>query len=114
MRNERAGITLIEVIVAILLFSTGALGLAATSAVITRQMTMSLLRSRSANLARERNEKAHATTCDRLSSGQETRDGIRASWTIAGGQAVMMDQRLERRTASSTREDRFLSAVPCD
>lgn len=114
MRNQRTGVTLIEVIVAILIFSTGALGLAATSAVITRQMTMSLLRSRSANLARERNEKTHATSCDRLSGGDETRDGIRASWTIAGGQAAMVEQRLERRTANSIREDRFLSAVPCD
>jgi prepilin-type N-terminal cleavage/methylation domain-containing protein len=114
MRTRRDGVTLVEVIVAILLFSTGALGLAATSAVITRQMTMTLLRSRSANLARERSEKAHASNCAGVSSGQETRDGIRSSWTVTTGGAVMIDQQLERSSTSSTRTDRFLSAAPCD
>lgn len=114
MRNERAGVTLVEVIVAILLFSTGALGLAATSAVISRQMTMTLLRSRSANLARERNERAYAADCAGISSGTETRDGIRSSWTITGGRAVLIDQQLQRPSTNGLRSDRFLSAAPCD
>ena len=114
MRNERTGVTLVEVSVAILLFSTGALGLGATSTVITRQMTMTLLRSRAANLARERNEKAHSSNCGAISSGQETRDGIRSSWTVTGGRAVLLDQHLERSSTSSLRTDRFLSAAPCD
>ena len=113
MRKERAGVTLVEVIVAMLLFSTGAIGLAATSAVITRQMTMTLLRSRSANLARQRNEKAHASDCA-ISSGQETIDGIRASWIATRGRAIMIDQQLERPSTNSVRIDRFLSAAPCD
>ena len=114
MRIERTGLTLIEVIVAILLFSTGALGLAAASAVITRQMTTSLLRSRAANFARERSEKAHAANCSVLSSGEESRDGIRASWTISPGHVATIDQRLERSTRTAIRTDRFISAIPCD
>ena len=114
MRIERTGLTLIEVIVAILLFSTGALGLAAASAVITRQMTTGLLRSRAASLARERNEKAHAANCSALSNGEENRDGIRASWTISQGQVATLDQRLERSTRTAIRSDHFISAIPCD
>jgi Tfp pilus assembly protein PilV len=113
MRIERSGLTLIEVIVAILLFSTGALGLAAASAVIARQMTTSMLRSRSANFARERSEKAHAANCSLLSSGEESRDGIRATWTISQGQVATIDQRLERSTRTSVRSDQFISAIPC-
>jgi prepilin-type N-terminal cleavage/methylation domain-containing protein len=114
MRIERSGVTLIEVIVAILLFSTGALGLAATSAVITRQMTTSLHRSRSSNLARERDEKAHAAGCAAVSSGEETRDGIRATWTVSRAEITTIDQVLERPAASAVRADRVFSAVPCD
>ena len=114
MRIERSGLTLIEVVVAILLFSTGALGLAAASAVITRQMTSSLLRSRSASLARETAEKAHAAGCSRLSSGQEDRDGIRATWTFSQGPAATLDMNVQRSTRTAVRFDHFVSAVACD
>ena len=114
MRNQRSGLTLVEVIVAMLVFSTGALGLAATSAVITRQMTTSLSRSRSAAFARERSETAHSMSCGGISGGEETRDGIRASWTVVQGDLVTLDQQLERSTRTSTVTDRFLSAVPCN
>ena len=45
---------------AMLLFSVGALGMAAASAAITRQMTVSLLRSSAAAIARTRDEELHA------------------------------------------------------
>jgi prepilin-type N-terminal cleavage/methylation domain-containing protein len=114
MRSARFGLTLIEVIVAMLLFSTGALALAAGSAAITRQMTVSLLRSRASAYARTREETAHATGCAGISSGSETRDGIRATWTVSTGTSVTLDQFLERRTIISQQTDRFLSAIPCD
>ena len=113
MRNKQSGVTRVEVIVAILLLSTGALGLAASSAVITRQMTINLLRSRSANIARERSERAHAAACSGLSGGNETKDGIRASWTVSTGPVATIDQDLERRSRNEMHFDRFLSAVPC-
>jgi prepilin-type N-terminal cleavage/methylation domain-containing protein len=111
---KRAGLTLIEVIVAMLLFSTGALALAAGTATITRQMTVSLLRSRSAAFARTRSESAHARGCSGIASGSETRDGIRSAWTISGSTAVTLDQLLERRGIGRLETDRFLSTIPCD
>jgi Tfp pilus assembly protein PilV len=110
---KRTGLTLIEIIAAMLLFATGALGLAATSAIITRQMNADLARSRSAAFARERSEKAHAAGCGAFSGGTESREGISASWTVAGINAVSMDQQLERSSMRSLQSDRFLSAVPC-
>jgi prepilin-type N-terminal cleavage/methylation domain-containing protein len=114
MSSPRAGLTLIEVIVAMLLFSTGALALSAGSAAITRQMTVSLLRSRASAMARSRDEAAHATGCAGISSGSETREGIRATWTVSSGTTATLDQLLERRAISSQQTDRFLSAIPCD
>ena len=114
MRSPRPGLTLIEVLVAMLLFSTGALALAAGSAAITRQMTVSLLRSRASAMARARDETAHATGCAGIGSGSETREGIRATWVVSPGAIATLDQFLERRAISSQRTDRFLSAIPCD
>ena len=58
----RRGLTLIELMIAILVFAIGALGLAATSAAILRQMASSAQRSRAAHLSASLNEKSLAGT----------------------------------------------------
>jgi prepilin-type N-terminal cleavage/methylation domain-containing protein len=113
MRTARTGLTLIEVIVAMLLFSVGALGLAATSAAITRQMTLSLSRSRAASIARTRDEEIHAAGCAGISSGSDTKLGIISSWNVSHGTTASIDQTLERQGINSVATDHFLSAVPC-
>jgi prepilin-type N-terminal cleavage/methylation domain-containing protein len=62
---SRRGLTLIEVMIAILVFAIGALGLAATSAAIVRQMAASAKRSRAAHLAASLDEKTHAVATER-------------------------------------------------
>ena len=114
MRSTRPGLSLIEVIVAMLLFSSGALALVAGSAAITRQMTVSLFRARAAAIARTRDETAHATGCAGISGGSDTRYGIRAGWTVSGGAALTLDQVLERQGIRGIETDRFLSTIPCD
>lgn len=113
MRNARAGLTLIEVIVAMLLFTIGALGMAASSAAITRQMTLSLLRSRAATVARVRDEKAHAVACAGISSGSATEQGITSTWTVVQGVTASIEQSIERRGVVTAKTDHFLSSVPC-
>ena len=113
MSKCRDGLTLIEVIVAMLLFSVGALGMAAASAAITRQMTISLLRSRAATTARTRDEEAHAIGCAGIAGGSETKQGITSTWTVSHGATAVIDQSLERRGIGSQKTDRFISAVPC-
>ncbi|HMA21663.1 MAG TPA: prepilin-type N-terminal cleavage/methylation domain-containing protein [Gemmatimonadaceae bacterium] len=114
MRLHRAGLTLIEVVVAILVFSAGALGLAAATAAITRQMTASLLRSRAAGIARTRDETAHASGCASVSGGAEAQQGVSSTWRVSPGSVVTLDQDIERPTPIASRTDRFLSAIPCD
>jgi len=110
---SKRGLTLIEVIVAMLLFSVGALGMAAASGAITRQMTISLLRSRAATTARSRDEEAHAVGCAGLTSGSETKQGIISTWTVSHGVTASIDQRIERRGTGQEHTDQFLSSVPC-
>ena len=93
MRSRR-GFSLIEVVLATLLFSVGALGVAATAAAISRQIRASKLRSEAALLARSRAEKTFSAC-------------------VVGTGVATLDQTLERRDAFGLHHDRFLSAVTC-
>lgn len=112
--RARAGLTLIEVIIAILVFAVGGLGLAAGSAIVARQVGLSTLRSNAVTIARSRAERASATGCGSLASGEELRLGIRSVWSVTGGTTLTLDQRLARQSAAGMQQDRFLSAVPCE
>ena len=111
--TSRTGLTLVEVIVAMLLFSTGALGLAATSAFVARQLTFNNLRSRASFTARNRSENAIAAGCTRLSSGTETKDGIQSAWTVLAGALTTVDQSVQRSGQGGVRTDRIQSSVLC-
>ncbi|HKY97801.1 MAG TPA: prepilin-type N-terminal cleavage/methylation domain-containing protein [Gemmatimonadaceae bacterium] len=111
--RSRPGLTLVEVIVAMLLFSTGALGLAATSAFVARQISVNNLRSRASFAARNRSESAIAAGCADLSSGSETKDGIKSDWTVIGGTVATLDQTVQRAGQGGVRTDRVQSSVLC-
>jgi prepilin-type N-terminal cleavage/methylation domain-containing protein len=114
MSSRRDGLTLIETIIAMLVFAVGALGLAATSAAVARQLTSSELRSRATNLANTREEKTNATACVTSSSADGSR-GIVDDWTTTTiGSLVLIDQSVKRRDSKGLHTDRFLSAAPCD
>jgi len=113
MTNQRHGLTLIEVIVAMLLFSVGALGMAAASGAISKQMTLSLLRSRAAMTARTRDEQAHSQPCSSISGGSETKQGIESQWSVSHGASASFDQTVTRRGINAVETDHFLSAIPC-
>lgn len=113
VKHMRRGLTLVEVIVAMLVFSIGALGLAAGSAVIIRQMTASQARMHSASFARSRAEQFVASSCAKASGGEEKKQGVRSLWRVTQGAAVTLDQQMERTAADRIRTDRYLSAIPC-
>ena len=114
MRRGRSGLTLIEVIVAMLVFAIGGLGLAAGSAVIVKQIGLSTLRSNALTIARSRSEAAIASGCGSIASGAERKLGVRSVWSVTGGSAETIEQTVERQSALGMHSDRFISAVPCD
>jgi prepilin-type N-terminal cleavage/methylation domain-containing protein len=80
--ESRIGHTLIEIVVALFVFSIGALALAASSAEIARAMGRNGIRERAARIASNRVERARSE-CGRAASGSET-DGIVASeWAVS-------------------------------
>jgi prepilin-type N-terminal cleavage/methylation domain-containing protein len=113
MKSE-AGVTLIEVLVATLVLSVGALALAGSAAVTVRRMAESSRAGDAASVARSRAESSFSRTCTTLSSGNQQTRGVRAEWFITGGMvSAEIRQRLTYRTQSGDHTDEFLTAAPC-
>ncbi len=75
VRGER-GFTLIELTVAVTIFTVGVLGMLKVTAGITRMLGMSDRVATASFYAQERLETLRATSCATLASGAETRAGI--------------------------------------
>ena len=113
--QRRKGLTLIEVVVAMLLFTAGALALAGSAAAIARQFAASERRARAVTVARSRAELTHSKPCDALSSGSEEVFGIASVWSIGNTRATArIEQVVTRLDSRGIFRDRFFSAVACD
>src|SRR5205823_7318251 len=75
------GYTLIETIVAVLLFTLGGLALASTSAAIGRTSNTNALRDRAARIAARRLEIIGAE-CRASSSGRESLQQVESNWSV--------------------------------
>ncbi|MEO5903602.1 MAG: prepilin-type N-terminal cleavage/methylation domain-containing protein [Gemmatimonadaceae bacterium] len=114
MASIHRGLTLVEVMIAILVFAIGALGLAATSGAVVRQLVSSEQRTRAAQIAATRLEKLNASPCS-SSSSLESSWGITSSWsTSVGISRVALEQALTRRDSKGVHSDTFLAAAPCE
>ena len=77
-----AGYTLIEIIVALLVFTVGGLALAASSAVVGRVMAANGVRERAGRAASSRIERLESE-CRTATNGHETGDQIESEWSVA-------------------------------
>jgi prepilin-type N-terminal cleavage/methylation domain-containing protein len=80
-RRPPGGYTLVEVIIALMVFTTGALALAAGSAVVVREMHASRVRAEAGRLIASRLEIVQST-CPFARSGSETLGPIKSEWTV--------------------------------
>lgn len=78
-RRSRAGFTIVEVIVAILILTVGVLGLAGASAIVTRMMADAEVQSDAAVVAAARFETLHGSRCP-LSNGSATSATVSERW----------------------------------
>jgi len=113
-RNAK-GLTVIEVMVAVVIFTVGALGLAASSATIVRQFAANAQRGAAASVAGSRAERFHAAGCGGFGAGAVWTQGLRSEWSSsAGSGSAELDHRIRRPTSFGLREDRFMSGVRCE
>ncbi len=77
----RTGYTLIEIVVAIFLFSVGGLALVATSAIVGRELSVNAAREGAGRIAATRVEILRAG-CRTASSGSEKVGRIESEWSV--------------------------------
>ena len=80
--GKRAGFTLVELLVAMMVFAVGMLGLAATAGSVTRMMGGAKRQTIAAAVAQSRLEKLRSSPCASITSGSETVRGITNVWTV--------------------------------
>ncbi len=110
----RTGVTLIEVVVAILVLAVGALALAGSAAVTLRRMSDTARGTAAASVVRSRAEQSFSRPCAALGSGSQQLLGVRSEWFIAGGAgSANISQRVTYPTRGGDHSDEFLTAAPC-
>lgn len=90
-RNRNAGFSLVEVVVALVILAVGVLGLAGTTAVVVRQVTLADVTTERAQALRTVVERLRATPYDALGAGSDTLGHFTAEWTVTDlGQSKML------------------------
>ena len=83
VRRDRKGFTLVELMVAMMLFAIGMLALASSSAAVVRQMGEGSRMSIAASVAQTRIERLRTANCTAASNGTATTRGITEAWTVS-------------------------------
>lgn len=81
-RDPRAGFSLVEVVVALVILAVGVLGLAGTTAVVVRQVTLSNVTTERATALQTVVERLRATPYYTVAAGSETVGLFTAHWTV--------------------------------
>jgi Tfp pilus assembly protein PilV len=88
-RHQRAGFTIVEAIVALLLMAVGLLAVAASGAVVVREVGAVAARTRGGLLARNRVEIFAASTCTGAGiAGTDSLRAARGHWSVRGDGAL--------------------------
>ena len=80
--RARRGLTLAELLVALMVFSVGALAMVATSANVITLMTASKNRAIAAAVAEARLERMRSQSCSAHTSDSATTNGVKESWQV--------------------------------
>jgi prepilin-type N-terminal cleavage/methylation domain-containing protein len=119
--GARAGFTLVELIVAIMVLSIGLLGLAGSAAVLTRQIHGGARMTVASSVARDRFESLRARPCNTLPTlgGSASTRGIGEAWTVTantvGGRTVSytVANTVTWATTKGTHSRTFTTVMPC-
>ncbi len=113
-RSLRDGFTLVEIIVALVVFTTGALALAAGSAIVAREIGTNGLRAGAALLARSRQEIVQSA-CRAAESGTDARGRLISTWTVSRVEstAVTLTGNVSYSSSDGARTEPYSLTVSC-
>ncbi|HEX6053105.1 MAG TPA: prepilin-type N-terminal cleavage/methylation domain-containing protein [Gemmatimonadaceae bacterium] len=80
--RARRGLTLIEVMIAIIVMAVGIMGLAGTASYVTQQMGGGNMQTIAAGMATKVADSLSARRCSALVDGSQTSRGVRVAWTV--------------------------------
>jgi Tfp pilus assembly protein PilV len=105
---------LIEIVVAMFLFSVGGLALVATSAVVGRELNANASRERAGRIAATRLEILRAG-CRNASSGREDLGRIKSEWSVGfpDSSHVSLIESITYPTKHASRTDLYRVTLPC-
>ena len=115
MATERiAGYTLIEIVVALFLFTIGGLALVTTSALVGREMNTNAVRERAGRMAASRLEIIGAG-CRRAASGRETFQQVESEWSVTFLDSARLSvvETVSYPSLEGRRSDQFRAVLPC-
>lgn len=120
--TPRAGFTIVEVMVAIVILSIGILGLAATAGVVVRQMTGAVHQSVAANIAYSRMERIRSGNCVAMkdSSGPTTglvTRNVTEFWRVtgtAGSHVLLVTDSIVYIVRGKKKSQKYITEYPCD
>lgn len=111
---RRTGYTLIETIVAVLLFAVGGLALVTTSQLLGRSLTANGIRDAAARIAASRLEILGAE-CRRAVGGSESVGRVESRWSVSfpDSMHVAVHEAVGYPTSSGWRTDFYRAVLPC-
>ena len=80
--KARRGLTLIEMIIAVIVMAIGVMGLAGTAGYVTQQMGGGNMQTIAAAMSSKVADSLAARKCSALISGSQTSRGVTVSWTV--------------------------------
>jgi prepilin-type N-terminal cleavage/methylation domain-containing protein len=113
--RPRSGMTLVEMMVAVVILSVGLLGLAGTSAVVTRQVSGGASQSIAANAIQSRLEWMRSLPCSAIKDSTATNRGVREHWILgptANGVLWVRDT-VQYSVGGTRRTHTYTMTVPC-
>jgi type II secretion system protein I len=113
-RKARAGFTLVEVIVAMMIFTVGLLAMASTAGVVVKQMGDSNRMTVASAVARSRIEQLRLAPCTLGMTGSATTRGVTEAWRLTPmTRSSRIDVIVSYTTKNGTRTQAYRSMVPC-
>jgi prepilin-type N-terminal cleavage/methylation domain-containing protein len=115
MRQSERGFTIIEMMIAVMVFSVGLLALAGTASIIMTTLTTSQSRSIATSVAESRFERIGATPCaSRVFSGSAVTRGITETWSVERlARADDVTVSVSYLSQHQPRSEQFRTFLPC-
>jgi hypothetical protein len=110
----RPALTIIELLVAIVVFTIGVLGLAGTAGLVAGRLADGERLTSAAHVARSVLDSLGAVPCDRVAAGTVSRGRVQAQWTVARDSvAARVDLVIGVDLRRARRRETYQLVVPC-